>query len=111
MRFVISLVLSFALAASFFFDSFRSAEAAAKIKTYPNCTALNKEYPGGAARSASVKNKGGGKFIHFPRPISVRRRLHKPPFLASFHKSDRLPRNPKPNGHFWAYRHKPSKLP
>jgi len=59
MRFVISLVLSFALAASFFFDSFRLAEAAAKIKTYPNCAALNKDYPGGAARSASVKNKGG----------------------------------------------------
>ncbi|NNU82873.1 excalibur calcium-binding domain-containing protein [Geobacillus sp. BMUD] len=59
MRFVISLVLSFALAASFFFDSFRLAEAAAKIQTYPNCAALNKDYPGGVARSASVKNKGG----------------------------------------------------
>ncbi len=59
MRFVISLVLSLALAASFSFDSLRLAEAAAKIKTYPNCTALNKDYPGGVARSSSVKNKGG----------------------------------------------------
>ncbi len=34
-------------------------DAAAKVKTYKNCTELNKDYPGGVAQSASVKNKGG----------------------------------------------------
>ncbi|WP_068776798.1 excalibur calcium-binding domain-containing protein [Paenibacillus sp. FJAT-26967] len=33
--------------------------AEAKAKTYKNCTELNKDYKGGVARSASVKNKGG----------------------------------------------------
>lgn len=28
-------------------------------KKFANCTALNKVYPGGVARSASVRNKGG----------------------------------------------------
>jgi hypothetical protein len=35
------------------------AEAAAKAKSYKNCTELNKDYPGGVAQSASVKNQGG----------------------------------------------------
>ncbi|MCK6259536.1 excalibur calcium-binding domain-containing protein [Fictibacillus sp. KIGAM418] len=30
-----------------------------KVKTYENCTALNKDYKGGVARSKNVKNKGG----------------------------------------------------
>ncbi|WP_156337126.1 excalibur calcium-binding domain-containing protein [Paenibacillus dakarensis] len=29
------------------------------VKTYKNCTELNRDYKGGVARSASVKNKGG----------------------------------------------------
>ena len=36
-----------------------SAEAKAKVKTYKNCTELNKDYKGGVAKSSSVKNKGG----------------------------------------------------
>jgi hypothetical protein len=28
-------------------------------KKYSNCTALNKDYPGGVANSAKAKNKGG----------------------------------------------------
>ncbi|MDO3410866.1 excalibur calcium-binding domain-containing protein [Saccharibacillus sp. CPCC 101409] len=31
----------------------------AQAKTYKNCTELNKDYKGGVAKSASVKNKGG----------------------------------------------------
>jgi len=36
-------------------------EAATKVtlKTYKNCTEINKVYPGGIARSTTVKNKGG----------------------------------------------------
>lgn len=36
-------------------------EAAAKVtlKTYKNCTEINKVYPGGIARASTVKNKGG----------------------------------------------------
>ncbi|WP_445662639.1 excalibur calcium-binding domain-containing protein [Cytobacillus sp. FSL R5-0377] len=41
--------------------SFSPAAAAktAKIKTYKNCTELNKDYKGGVARTAGIKNKGG----------------------------------------------------
>jgi Excalibur calcium-binding domain len=40
--------------------TFVSTEAAApKVKTYKNCTELNKAYKGGVARAANVKNKGG----------------------------------------------------
>jgi len=36
-------------------------EAAPKVtmKTYKNCTEINKIYPGGIARATNVKNKGG----------------------------------------------------
>ncbi|MDQ0220201.1 excalibur calcium-binding domain-containing protein [Peribacillus cavernae] len=47
------LVLSFSLSATDF------AEAKTKVKTYKNCTELNRDYKGGVARSSSVKNKGG----------------------------------------------------
>lgn len=30
-----------------------------EVKKYKNCKEMNKDYPGGVARSASVKNKGG----------------------------------------------------
>lgn len=36
-----------------------NGSASAAAKKYANCTALNKDYKGGVARSASVKNKGG----------------------------------------------------
>ncbi|QJC53284.1 excalibur calcium-binding domain-containing protein [Paenibacillus albicereus] len=41
------------------------ATAAEKAQTYKNCTALNKDYPGGVAISSSTKNKGG-KTKHKP---------------------------------------------
>ena len=31
----------------------------AATKTYKNCTELNKDYKGGVAKDANVKNKGG----------------------------------------------------
>lgn len=39
--------------------------AAVKVKTYENCTAINKVYKGGIARNSKVKNKGG-KTKHKP---------------------------------------------
>ncbi|WP_410513136.1 excalibur calcium-binding domain-containing protein [Paenibacillus sp. BR2-3] len=35
------------------------AEAKSNVKTYKNCTELNRVYKGGVAQSSSVKNKGG----------------------------------------------------
>lgn len=35
------------------------AEAKSKVKTYKNCTELNKDYKGGVAKTSSAKNKGG----------------------------------------------------
>ncbi|EXG83320.1 excalibur calcium-binding domain-containing protein [Saccharibacillus sacchari] len=54
----LTYVLSFALLLAVAVPvSTQSASAAAK--TYKNCTELNKDYKGGVAKSASVKNKGG----------------------------------------------------
>lgn len=55
------LVVPVALGLVFGFSSVSSSnvEAAQKIKTYKNCTELNKDYKGGVARSSSAKNKGG----------------------------------------------------
>ncbi|PZD97388.1 hypothetical protein DNH61_03310 [Paenibacillus sambharensis] len=39
--------------------------AADQAKTYKNCKELNKDYPGGVAKSSSTKNKGG-KTKHKP---------------------------------------------
>jgi hypothetical protein len=39
--------------------SIGNAEAKSAAKEYKNCTDLNKDYKGGVAQSASVKNKGG----------------------------------------------------
>lgn len=54
----LTYVLSFALLLAVAVPvSTQNASAAAK--TYKNCTELNKDYKGGVAKSASVKNKGG----------------------------------------------------
>jgi hypothetical protein len=53
------LLLSLALVLGVFSASVNVTVAAAKAKTYKNCTELNKDYKGGVARSSSVKNKGG----------------------------------------------------
>lgn len=36
-----------------------TASAESKVKTYKNCSELNKDYKGGVATSSSTKNKGG----------------------------------------------------
>jgi hypothetical protein len=59
MKRLIVAFLSLGLVLGFSFNSFNNADAASKVKTYKNCAALNKDYPGGVARSSSVKNKGG----------------------------------------------------
>ncbi|MFF5994830.1 excalibur calcium-binding domain-containing protein [Lysinibacillus sp. KU-BSD001] len=41
------------------------AQTDAATKTYKNCTELNKDYKGGVAKDANVKNKGG-KTKHAP---------------------------------------------
>lgn len=51
--------ISLGLVFGIFLGSNEVAEAKDKVKTYKNCTALNKDYKGGVARSSSVKNKGG----------------------------------------------------
>ncbi|VEF47439.1 excalibur domain-containing protein [Bacillus freudenreichii] len=43
----------------FGFSSIDSAGAKTKVKTYKNCTGLNKDYKGGVAKSSKTKNKGG----------------------------------------------------
>ncbi|MCM3626292.1 excalibur calcium-binding domain-containing protein [Paenibacillus glycanilyticus] len=58
-------VIPILLTASLVFGGSLSASAAEKVKTYKNCTALNKDYPGGVAKDAKVKNKGG-KTKHKP---------------------------------------------
>ncbi|KZE64097.1 hypothetical protein AWM68_13405 [Fictibacillus phosphorivorans] len=40
-------------------SSFPTEAATPKVKTYKNCTELNKAYKGGVSRAANVKNKGG----------------------------------------------------
>jgi hypothetical protein len=59
MKQLFAIVLSLGLVLVFSFGSTGIAEAKTNIKTYRNCTELNKDYKGGVARSSSVKNKGG----------------------------------------------------
>ncbi len=42
-----------------------SQTAHAEVKKYQNCSELNKDYKGGVAKSADIKNKGG-KTKHKP---------------------------------------------
>ncbi|WP_020614958.1 excalibur calcium-binding domain-containing protein [Paenibacillus daejeonensis] len=51
--------LTVILAVSLVCGGASSAVASGKVKTYKNCTELNKDYPGGVARSADTKNVGG----------------------------------------------------
>jgi len=54
---LITVFLSLELILGFSFDSFNYAEAAAKVKTYKNCTALNKDYRGGVRPLCLGKTK------------------------------------------------------
>lgn len=57
MKKVLAVVLGAGLI--FGYTSYDTAEAKSKVKTYKNCTALNKDYKGGVAKSSKIKNKGG----------------------------------------------------
>lgn len=60
----LAYVLSFALLAAVIVPASPQV-VHAKAKEYKNCTELNKDYKGGVAKSASIKNKGG-KTKHKP---------------------------------------------
>lgn len=59
MKRIFAILLSFGLVLGLSFGANDVASAKTKVKTYKNCTALNKNYKGGVARTSSVKNKGG----------------------------------------------------
>ncbi|MGF6953452.1 hypothetical protein QF028_005957 [Neobacillus sp. B4I6] len=59
MKKLFTILLSLGLVVGLSFSLTDSAEAQVKIKTYQNCTALNKDFKGGVARASNVKNKGG----------------------------------------------------
>ncbi|MEK3936782.1 excalibur calcium-binding domain-containing protein [Sporosarcina sp. FSL W7-1349] len=59
MKKVAALLLTLAIALSFSFSVTEVEAAGPKIVKFANCKELNKVYPGGVAKSASVKNKGG----------------------------------------------------
>jgi hypothetical protein len=60
MRNVFAILLSLGLIFSITFGITSVTEAAKPtVKTYKNCTELNKDYKGGVAQSKGVKNKGG----------------------------------------------------
>lgn len=59
MKRILSAALSLSLIAGLSFLHTDNAAAKTKIKAYPNCKALNKDYKGGVAKSKTTKNKGG----------------------------------------------------
>lgn len=59
MKRIFAILLSFGLVLGLSFGANDVVGAKTKVKTYKNCTALNKDYKGGVARTSSVKNKGG----------------------------------------------------
>ncbi|PSL41836.1 excalibur calcium-binding domain-containing protein [Planomicrobium soli] len=59
MKKITMAILSATIAFSFTYSAAPVESVDAKVKVYANCTALNKDYKGGVARTSSVKNKGG----------------------------------------------------
>ncbi|WP_318617978.1 excalibur calcium-binding domain-containing protein [Sporosarcina sp. YIM B06819] len=59
MKRLLTIVLSLTIAISFSFQSPQVKAANPKVVTFANCKEMNKVYPGGVARSATVKNVGG----------------------------------------------------
>ncbi|MFJ7936680.1 excalibur calcium-binding domain-containing protein [Sporosarcina sp. NPDC096371] len=59
MKRIFTIVLSLMIAISFSIHSPKVEAASPKVQTFANCTELNKVYPGGVARSSTVKNVGG----------------------------------------------------
>lgn len=59
MKKILSLCLAAGLVLTLSTGTLATASAKSKVKTYKNCTELNKDYKGGVAISSSTKNKGG----------------------------------------------------
>lgn len=59
MKGIYTILLSLGLIIGFSCSSSDIVAAKTTVKTYKNCTELNKDYNGGVAQSSSVKNKGG----------------------------------------------------
>ncbi|MEK5396400.1 excalibur calcium-binding domain-containing protein [Paenibacillus sp. FSL K6-2859] len=59
MKKYLRLCLSAGLLLALAVGTVSTASAESKVKTYKNCTELNKVYKGGVAISSSTKNKGG----------------------------------------------------
>lgn len=57
MKKIVSTVMSLGLILGLSFGY--TAEAAPTVKSYKNCTELNKVYKGGVSKASNVKNKGG----------------------------------------------------
>ena len=54
-----AMLLSLVLVTGFMGATQVDAAKKVTLKTYKNCTEINKVYPGGIARTSKVKNKGG----------------------------------------------------
>ena len=54
-----TMLLSVVLVTGFMGATQVDAAMKGTLKTYKNCTEINKDYPGGIARTSKVKNKGG----------------------------------------------------
>lgn len=52
-------LLSLLLVVGISLSSSNTLDAKVAVKKYRNCKEMNKDYKGGVARSASVRNKGG----------------------------------------------------
>ena len=55
MKKLVTILLALGLVLGFSYG----ISAKTTVKTYKNCTELNKAYKGGVARASNVKNKGG----------------------------------------------------
>lgn len=59
MKKTISICIATGLLLTLSIGTMSTVNAESKVKTYKNCTELNKDYKGGVALSSSTKNKGG----------------------------------------------------
>ncbi|GGD77488.1 hypothetical protein GCM10010911_39390 [Paenibacillus nasutitermitis] len=59
MRRLTAIVTASVLVSVLTFGAAGTAEAKTTVKTFKNCSEMNKVYKGGVARTSSAKNKGG----------------------------------------------------
>ncbi|OZQ75983.1 excalibur calcium-binding domain-containing protein [Paenibacillus odorifer] len=59
MKKILNICLASGLLLTLSIGTLNTASAESKVKTYKNCSELNKDYKGGVAISSSTKNKGG----------------------------------------------------